>query len=876
MLSKDLIRSFSEPLAPQASGSRRYRLFAERARSLVLVLALLGVSFGLLLQSKTLSFSQNSNRPSKSSEHFNSTDSRYSDASSQQHVNIVKETSRNVSEKSFIGVSDLFDLSSFDSGSLTAILPVTRKSVDRIQQIVEPLMSEQSHVSAITIVCPLELVSILDMVLHRGHMDVFLDISVFIWSEGLSEGAAVLGAASDLVTEYSLIMDSGGLSSLDEDSKDKLVSHPFLLDLPTGFCGGQLNEVSNHATCVLPHSEPQSASFLVPPFVIPSQLVRGFNSSTAQDSHFWRDFGKTFIHKDGVGAFIQETEKSAAKIWCQTQCQKTGLAIDGLNLEHCSTIIENTDAAENWVFDTALSSLAVILPALKDLDNFSPAVCGLIQRGYDVNVLILSYSLDQTILHDSSFPWLQDHLISSVCEISYSALHPSLNDYANAEAVRFWLQSANESMSVIVYGAPGISHARLSAFEVELERQGMLGATIIKIPQDDLRFCDWIGSLSLAELRSWHMPNIEIAVVTDDRPTSLTRLFKSLESARYFGDSVNIRISLEQTSDMETRRIVDDFRWDHGDISVHHRVVHGGLLTAIVESWYPRSNDSYGIILEDDVEVSPLFYAWTKMAILRYRYGLPQNKASSLFGISLYQQKQNELRPEGRRPFHAQSLFHAYGLFYHNTPYLSQIPCSWGAVYFPEHWREFHSYLMVRFSEAWLPMREQVVPHVRSNRWAKSWKRFFIELVYLRGYVMLYPNYDDFVSLSTNHLEIGSHVKDQPRSIYDQKRAMFTLPLMTLPDGGEGKLSTGLLVLPGEQMPAWSDLPVLDLLGALSSEKKLEKLGTDRQKEIIGCTTIGSQNYHHSFEAEDLFTCSANKSDDESKDFAGLDVNFNK
>ena len=53
---------------------------------------------------------------------------------------------------------------------------------------------------------------------------------------------------------------------------------------------------------------------------------------------------------------------------------------------------------------------------------------------------------------------------------------------------------------------------------------------------------------------------------------------------------------------------------------LHHRVVHAGLLTAIVESWYPQSNDSYGVLLEDDVEVSPLFYAWMKMAILRYRY----------------------------------------------------------------------------------------------------------------------------------------------------------------------------------------------------------------------------------------------------------------
>lgn len=45
-------------------------------------------------------------------------------------------------------------------------------------------------------------------------------------------------------------------------------------------------------------------------------------------------------------------------------------------------------------------------------------------------------------------------------------------------------------------------------------------------------------------------------------------------------------------------------------------------MAAIVESWYPYGNDSYGLLLEDDVELSPLFYAWIKMSILKYRCAL--------------------------------------------------------------------------------------------------------------------------------------------------------------------------------------------------------------------------------------------------------------
>ena len=87
-----------------------------------------------------------------------------------------------------------------------------------------------------------------------------------------------------------------------------------------------------------------------------------------------------------------------------------------------------------------------------------------------------------------------------------------------------------------------------------------------------------------------------------------------------FGDKVDIRINMEQTADPETKRVVQDFVWAHGSVAVNRRVIHGGLLPAVVESWYPRSDHSYGLILEDDVEVSPLFYAWVKMTILKYRY----------------------------------------------------------------------------------------------------------------------------------------------------------------------------------------------------------------------------------------------------------------
>jgi hypothetical protein len=295
-------------------------------------------------------------------------------------------------------------------------------------------------------------------------------------------------------------------------------------------------------------------------------------------------------------------------------------------------------------------------------------------------------------------------------------------------------------------------------------------------------------------------------------------------------------------------KMVEDLSWPRGSLFVHHRIIHGGLLPAVVESWFPSSNDTYGLLLEDDVELSPLFYAWAKMSLLRYRYevvwhicntftdpnnpryGKPNDRSPLMFGISLYQQKNIELPPEGRRVFNARTLFASNGLPDPTTPYLSPVPCSWGAVYFPEHWREFHTYLSFRLSEYSMKINQIVVPGVRSNKWTKSWKKYFIELVYLRGYVMLYPNYNDFVSLSTNHLEVGSHVKIRTK----EKRDMFVLPLMQLPMI-DPPSTTSLLDLPFNTLPEWDSLPVLNLTGSLTTLNVLSDIGNLRRTELTGC-----------------------------------------
>lgn len=131
-------------------------------------------------------------------------------------------------------------------------------------------------------------------------------------------------------------------------------------------------------------------------------------------------------------------------------------------------------------------------------------------------------------------------------------------------------------------------------------------------------------------------------------------------------------------------------------------------------------------------------------------------------------------------------------------------------------------------------MDDTVVPHVRSNNWLRSWKRFFIELAYLKGYVMLYPNFEDYLSLSTNHLEYGSHVRTRTK----EKQDLFEVPLLPLPpnddeNGVMGK-PTRLLELPGMTLPRYRDLPILNLTASLTTEDDLALARQSRRAHL--CT----------------------------------------
>ncbi|CAN0898871.1 hypothetical protein LINGRAHAP2_LOCUS19946 [Linum grandiflorum] len=343
--------------------------------------------------------------------------------------------------------------------------------------------------------------------------------------------------------------------------------------------------------------------------------------------------------------------------------------------------------------------------------------------------------------------------------------------------------------------------------------------TFVLLPRPSIPKVLWMADLRSTALPNWNKMTISINIITQNRASSLTRLLNSLSNAYYLGDQVPISFNMDSQVDSPTIKLVSTFNWPHGPKTLRRRIIQGGLIRAVSESWYPSSDDDFGLLLEDDIEVSPYYYLWIKYALLTYHYD-PQVSLPELSSISLYTPKIVEVVKE-RPKWNATEFFKR---IHPNTPYLHQLPCSWGAVFFPKQWREFYVYMNMRFTEDAKSNPVQI-PKSRTNGWQASWKKFLIDMMYLRGYVSLYPNFPNQASFSTNHMEPGAHVAAKD-NVVKHNKADFEVPLIK---------DDFKALLPNGKFPPASKLPSLNLFNQPVSLKGLKAAGAKLGQDVLKC-----------------------------------------
>ncbi|CAF1697179.1 unnamed protein product [Brassica napus] len=206
-----------------------------------------------------------------------------------------------------------------------------------------------------------------------------------------------------------------------------------------------------------------------------------------------------------------------------------------------------------------------------------------------------------------------------------------------------------------------------------------------------------------------------IKVLTFNRLHSLSRCLKSLSAAKYgvaghtgrvhlhvYIDhfSLDLNDTTVEDSLRSTKEILDfvvKFEWRYGEKLVHYRTGNAGLQGQWLEAWWPSSDHEFAFVVEDDLEVSPLYY-WFLERVIRDYYYDASNVNPSIYGASL------------------------------QRPWL--VPGENGNK--------------LQVTDEWYRALEE-----------RIWTPWFIKFVHSRGYFNIYTNFPNESALSVSHRDAG-------------------------------------------------------------------------------------------------------------------------
>ena len=168
---------------------------------------------------------------------------------------------------------------------------------------------------------------------------------------------------------------------------------------------------------------------------------------------------------------------------------------------------------------------------------------------------------------------------------------------------------------------------------------------------------------------------------------------ESLQTAEYCGHTMPLHVWVDAGASEPVASYVASLEWPHGSLQVTDFGAMGQSM-GIRGMWtnVTALGDHHHVLpLEDDIEVSPLYYWWLLFAAARWGpFGDAELalRTRRIVGVSLYTPRLNEIAyPQAKWLPEA----HTTG-----AAFLLQVPCSWGALFFGSAWREFIAFYRMR------------------------------------------------------------------------------------------------------------------------------------------------------------------------------------
>ena len=229
------------------------------------------------------------------------------------------------------------------------------------------------------------------------------------------------------------------------------------------------------------------------------------------------------------------------------------------------------------------------------------------------------------------------------------------------------------------------------------------------------------------------MYNIGIVVIGYNRLHCIKRLLKSLKSASYDGDKVDLIISIDNSGNEKLYEYVEKFEWLVGEKNVIIRPNRLGLKKHIIECGKLTEKYNNLIVLEDDIYVSPYFYNYAKQSIAYYANN------DNIAGISLYKHKFNIFA--SKLFLNEQSEYDTFFLKYAQ---------SWGQIWNKNEWNNFIKWYQEQNDEF---LYVNNIPDNLFNWGSQSWLKYHIRYCIENDKYFVYPN----ISHSTNFSNTGEH-----------------------------------------------------------------------------------------------------------------------
>jgi hypothetical protein len=241
---------------------------------------------------------------------------------------------------------------------------------------------------------------------------------------------------------------------------------------------------------------------------------------------------------------------------------------------------------------------------------------------------------------------------------------------------------------------------------------------------------------------------MQIAIVVNayNRPQALARLFNALQRAEYPADvRVPLVISIDRGGREDVRKLAEQLDWPFGPKDVILQEQHLGLLQHFFACGNLAKVYESVIYLEDDLTVSPMFYAYTSQALAFYQ---DEDRVAgvSLFGLWFNGYTQQPFVP----------LADGSDVFFVQTPYTQ------GLAFTRAQWVGF---------DAWRHSPEAASPPAAPlhEAWShfdtEDWFPLFAKFVITTNRYFVYPR----MSHSTGWGDAGTH--------FEQTSRFFQVPL---------------------------------------------------------------------------------------------------